>query len=53
MTTHEILLSGNHPDSFVTIETEDDISDNELLELAIEEMVKKTYIWSKTSEKLP
>lgn len=45
MKTYEIILSGSHDDITVIIETEDDISKNELLQKAIDEAMKKTYIW--------
>jgi hypothetical protein len=46
MKTFEIILSGNHPDIFVIIEADENTSKEKLLELAIAEFTKNTYIWS-------
>lgn len=43
----EIVLSGNHSDIYVCIQAPSDINEDELLALAIEEAMRKTYVWSK------
>ena len=47
MVEFEIVLSGDHPDIFVTFNAKSDISDDELLYRAIEEATNNTYIYSK------
>ena len=43
----EIVLSGDHPDIFVIIESPENATENELLQKACDEAMQKTYICSK------
>lgn len=42
----EVVLSGDHPDICVVITADENASKNTLLQLACDEAMRKTYIWS-------
>jgi hypothetical protein len=43
----EVVLSGGHADIYVIVTAPENVTDLELLEIAIAEAMENTYIWSK------